>query len=366
MRTKMMALVFLAVTAGVFAYTRPHESIPSDFRDAVADNGFDTSIPVIEKEKWNIQIPKAAVAAGQPFHRSAQAPPLPEGVSLQQKIHLALEQADKIINEADLNCARLIIDPEIQVIPQNKSSYCPTIDRVKTVINMLEPTLRVKITKDCSTNTNGPYFFARIEGDKILLCEKYAKEASIPDLARVFLHEASHIADYVYHGTNNGPLLECWANEILHFSTLFSGRYPVVTDDYPWRYDCWDFVNRMNQSIIPALKHTPIEAGMAVKISSKVMAAKKIADVDFPLQGCSIDYEMKPAASGFVSGEVISLESFPELPLNRSYAIFTSIRLDLKAFGPGTITCINDFHVWGVEKIREVSKGGIVFSTAGK
>lgn len=61
---KIKTIVFLAVTAGVFAYTRPHNTIPFDLRDAVADNGeFDTSIPGFEKGVGNIPDPKAAVAA---------------------------------------------------------------------------------------------------------------------------------------------------------------------------------------------------------------------------------------------------------------------------------------------------------------
>ena len=42
MRMKIIVPVLLAVTAGVFAYTRPHNSIPSDLRDAVADSPLDT------------------------------------------------------------------------------------------------------------------------------------------------------------------------------------------------------------------------------------------------------------------------------------------------------------------------------------
>ncbi len=39
MKTKITAVALLAVTAGVFAYTRPHNALPSDLRDAVADSG---------------------------------------------------------------------------------------------------------------------------------------------------------------------------------------------------------------------------------------------------------------------------------------------------------------------------------------
>ncbi len=63
MKTKITAVALIAVTAGVFAYTRPHKALPSDLRDAVADNGkFDTAIPVIEKDKANVPLPKAAPA----------------------------------------------------------------------------------------------------------------------------------------------------------------------------------------------------------------------------------------------------------------------------------------------------------------
>ncbi len=42
MRIKIIVPVLLAVTAGVFAYSRSHNAIPSDLRDAVADSPLDT------------------------------------------------------------------------------------------------------------------------------------------------------------------------------------------------------------------------------------------------------------------------------------------------------------------------------------
>jgi len=42
MKTKITVVALLAVTAGVFAYTRPHNAMPSDLRDAVADSAVDT------------------------------------------------------------------------------------------------------------------------------------------------------------------------------------------------------------------------------------------------------------------------------------------------------------------------------------
>ncbi len=64
MKTKITAVALIAVTAGVFAYTRTHNTpIPSDLRDAVADNGeFNTSIPVFPKDRGNIPEPKAEKA----------------------------------------------------------------------------------------------------------------------------------------------------------------------------------------------------------------------------------------------------------------------------------------------------------------
>ena len=65
MKTKIVVIALIAVTAGVFAYTRPHNAMPSDLRDAVADNGeFNTSIPVFEKDSGNIPAPKAAPVEG--------------------------------------------------------------------------------------------------------------------------------------------------------------------------------------------------------------------------------------------------------------------------------------------------------------
>lgn len=59
MKTKGVILALLAVTAGVVAYTRPHNAVLLDLRDAVADKGFDTSIPSFEKGAGNIPEPKA-------------------------------------------------------------------------------------------------------------------------------------------------------------------------------------------------------------------------------------------------------------------------------------------------------------------
>lgn len=65
MRTKIIVIALLAVSAGVFAYTHQHNAAPSDLRDAVADNGeFNTSIPVFEKNSGNTQEPKP-VAVGE-------------------------------------------------------------------------------------------------------------------------------------------------------------------------------------------------------------------------------------------------------------------------------------------------------------
>jgi iron(II)-dependent oxidoreductase len=54
------------VTAAGFGYIKSsHRNIPSDFRDAVADNGkFDTSIPVFDESSGNIPEPKAAAVKG--------------------------------------------------------------------------------------------------------------------------------------------------------------------------------------------------------------------------------------------------------------------------------------------------------------
>ncbi len=42
MKIRITVLALLAVAAGVFAYTRPHNATPSDLRDAVADRAIDT------------------------------------------------------------------------------------------------------------------------------------------------------------------------------------------------------------------------------------------------------------------------------------------------------------------------------------
>ncbi len=63
MKTKATVIVFMAITAGVFAYTRPHNAVPSDLRDAVADNReFDTAIPDVTKDAGDIPVPPAVAA----------------------------------------------------------------------------------------------------------------------------------------------------------------------------------------------------------------------------------------------------------------------------------------------------------------
>ncbi len=67
MKTTIALVALMAVTAGVFVYTRPHNPIPSDLRDAVSDNGkFDTSIPVFDKSSGNIPEPKVMAVEGLP------------------------------------------------------------------------------------------------------------------------------------------------------------------------------------------------------------------------------------------------------------------------------------------------------------
>ena len=59
MRIKTIMLVFfLAVTAGVFAYTRPHNGMPSDLRDAVADRAIDTLKTEAGEEASGVSITK--------------------------------------------------------------------------------------------------------------------------------------------------------------------------------------------------------------------------------------------------------------------------------------------------------------------
>lgn len=63
MKTKAIVVSLMAVTAGVFLYTRPHNAMPSDLRDAVADNReFDTAIPVFDKDSGDIPVPPAVAA----------------------------------------------------------------------------------------------------------------------------------------------------------------------------------------------------------------------------------------------------------------------------------------------------------------
>lgn len=63
---KKYIIVAMVVTATGFGYiTSSHRNIPSDLRDAVADNGdFDTSLPILDKNGDDIPVPQAAAVDG--------------------------------------------------------------------------------------------------------------------------------------------------------------------------------------------------------------------------------------------------------------------------------------------------------------
>ncbi len=65
MRTKTIMLALLAVTAGVFAYTPPHNATPSDLRDAVADRAIDTLKTEAGAEASGVSITKPDI---KPFY----------------------------------------------------------------------------------------------------------------------------------------------------------------------------------------------------------------------------------------------------------------------------------------------------------
>ena len=83
MRIKIIMLSLLAVTAGVFAYMRPHNGIPSDLRDAVADSPLDTLKTEAGAEASGVSITKPT----KPFYvetgsgKDGGNIPDPEGVS---------------------------------------------------------------------------------------------------------------------------------------------------------------------------------------------------------------------------------------------------------------------------------------------
>ncbi len=63
MKTKITAVALIAVSAGVFAYTRPYNAVPSDLRDAVADNSaVDTLKSGVAASDINVPAPPAAAA----------------------------------------------------------------------------------------------------------------------------------------------------------------------------------------------------------------------------------------------------------------------------------------------------------------
>lgn len=63
-RKYILAVAAVATAAGFGYIKSSHKNIPSDLRDAVADKGFDTSIPSFEKGAGNIPEPKAEAVKG--------------------------------------------------------------------------------------------------------------------------------------------------------------------------------------------------------------------------------------------------------------------------------------------------------------
>jgi len=60
MKNKIVVLGLMAVAAGVFAYTRPHNGVPPDLRDAVADNG---AIGQVKGDRNDISVPEPSLEA---------------------------------------------------------------------------------------------------------------------------------------------------------------------------------------------------------------------------------------------------------------------------------------------------------------
>jgi len=61
MKTKTIVFALIAVTAGVFAWTRPHNAPPSDFRDAVSDNSFDALKNSAGAEASAVSVPEPKI-----------------------------------------------------------------------------------------------------------------------------------------------------------------------------------------------------------------------------------------------------------------------------------------------------------------
>ncbi|PIX16779.1 MAG: hypothetical protein COZ72_00020 [Elusimicrobia bacterium CG_4_8_14_3_um_filter_50_9] len=74
MKTKMVVVALITVTAGVFSITHMKNAPPSDLRDAMASHNFDTNIPTFENDEKNVPIPKPvmseenAVGPAEPTH----------------------------------------------------------------------------------------------------------------------------------------------------------------------------------------------------------------------------------------------------------------------------------------------------------
>ncbi|MBI4655251.1 MAG: trypsin-like serine protease, partial [Elusimicrobia bacterium] len=60
MKTRTIVLALIAVTAGVFTYTRPHNPVPSDLRDAVADSSLEQLKEGSGTEASEVNVPESA------------------------------------------------------------------------------------------------------------------------------------------------------------------------------------------------------------------------------------------------------------------------------------------------------------------
>lgn len=145
MKIRMAVLALLAVTAGVFVYTRTHNVFPSDLRDAVAEKPgeFNTSIPVFEKDGGNMPVP--IISAARP--RSAEDIAIDEGLYVRVYMTaVQIDWANRLSKENEIACsvgrAASLFKESIAEF-KNTPSNPPTKEAFETVLYVNEKVLLV-------------------------------------------------------------------------------------------------------------------------------------------------------------------------------------------------------------------------------
>ena len=155
MKTRTTVIVLLAVAAGVFAYTRSHNAMPSDFRDAVADNAVDALKGQAGPGAADIKAPepKAAIpaeGASKAFGSPSQAPLM---LSIRAKDGIQLGARGVYMSSSNsLSCTHLSFsDGGMQRLPNVFDKDIPAAVSGETVRFKVD----VALTDSCRSQLTG-------------------------------------------------------------------------------------------------------------------------------------------------------------------------------------------------------------------